>query len=87
MDLEFHKLLGMTLEDAAKTQVMRSLCDPGEIIQVAERSHLLLRQASMSLTADEQGRVIAVMLFRAGYQGLRGFSHPLARRLELLPHS
>ena len=77
MDFEFHKLLGIPLDEVAQTQVMRSLNDPGEIIQVTERCHLLLRQASISLTADERGHVLAVMFFRAGYRGLPGFTHPL----------
>ena len=82
MDPEFHKLLGMALDEAAQTQLVRSLNDAGEVIQITERCHLLLRQVSMSLTADERMRVIAVMFYRAGYQGLPGFSHPLPEGLD-----
>ena len=82
MNFSYHELLGMSLDEAALTPLICSLIESAETAHVSERYHLLFRDASISLTADENRRVIAVMFYRQGYQGLAGFSGLLPEGLE-----
>jgi hypothetical protein len=74
MEHELVKLLGMCLDEVAKSPFVVALQESGHAEMVHDRLYLEYRNSGIAFDADLHGRATTVFLYAEGYQDYKGFA-------------
>jgi hypothetical protein len=74
---ELVKLLGMRLDDVAKSPLVLAFGEPGHAKMVHDRLYLEYPNSGIAFDADLDGKATTVFLYSEGYQDYKGFAGEL----------
>jgi hypothetical protein len=74
MESELVKLLGMRLDDVAKSPLVVAFPEPGHAKMVHDRLYLEYPNSGIAFDADLDGNATTVFLYAEGYRDYKGFA-------------
>jgi hypothetical protein len=77
MDNDLSTLLGMQLEDVARTEFVRPLMGESKAKLIGDTFHLTIHPHGIAFVASFDGRVSSIQFYSEGFQGYRQFGGPL----------